>query len=177
MFKDYYKILDISQNATDEEIKKAFREQAIKWHPDRNQGTDTTFRMQEINEAYLILKDKEARIRYDIEYNKFKQHQERQHRNRSQNEKAKEESQTKNQEQKQAKSEYEYSDFKVDDDLLEKWMANAKRQSVELAKQTIRDFKGVTKTAANGCLNGVVQLIIWVVVINLIVLLFRTCSN
>ena len=175
MFKDYYKILDISQNATGEEIKKAFREQAIKWHPDRNQGTDTTLRMQEINEAYLILKDNEARIRYDIEYNKFKQYQENQ--KRTTNEKAKEENQNKNQEQKQTKSEYEYSDFKVDDDLLEKWMANAKRQSVELAKQTIRDFKGVTKAAANGCLNGVVQLIIWIVVINLIVLLFRTCSN
>ena len=76
MFKDYYKLLDIPQNASDEEIKKAFREQAIKWHPDRNQGTDTTLRMQEINEAYLILKDKEARARYDIEYNKFKQFKE-----------------------------------------------------------------------------------------------------
>ena len=177
MFKDYYKILEVSQNATDEEIKKAFREQAIKWHPDRNQGTDTTLRMQEINEAYLILKDKEARTRYDIEYNKFKQHQERQQKNTTENEKAKSESQHKHQEEKQSNRQYEYSDFKVEDDLLEKWMANAKRQSVELAKQTIRDFKGVTKAAANGCVNGIVQLVIWVVVINLIVLLFRTCSN
>ena len=177
MFKDYYKILEVSQNATDEEIKKAFREQAIKWHPDRNQGTDTTLRMQEINEAHLILKDKEARTRYDIEYNKFKQHQERQQKNTTENEKAKSESQHKHQEEKQSNRQYEYSDFKVEDDLLEKWMANAKRQSVELAKQTIRDFKGVTKAAANGCVNGIVQLVIWVVVINLIVLLFRTCSN
>lgn len=177
MFKDYYKILEVSQNATDEEIKKAFREQAIKWHPDRNQGTDTTLRMQEINEAYLILKDKEARTRYDIEYNKFKQHQERQQKNTTENEKTKSESQHKHQEEKQSNRQYEYSDFKVEDDLLEKWMANAKKQSVELAKQTIRDFKGVTKAAANGCVNGIVQLVIWVVVINLIVLLFRTCSN
>jgi len=169
MLKDYYRILEVSQNSTDEEIKKAFREQAIKWHPDRNQGTDTTLHMQEINEAYLILKDKEARRRYDIEYNKFKQHQEQQQRNTN------EKSQNKNQEQTSSK--YEYSDFTVDDDLLAKWMANAKRQSVELAKQTIRDFKGVTKAAANGCLNGVIQLIIWVVVINLIILFFRTCSN
>lgn len=177
MFKDYYKILEVSQNATDEEIKKAFREQAIKWHPDRNQGTDTTLRMQEINEAHLILKDKEARTRYDIEYNKFKQYQEKQQKTSTEHQKTKEENQKKNQEQKQAKSEYEYSDFKVEDDLLEKWMANAKRQSVELAKQTIKDFKGVTKAAANGCLNGVIQLVIWVVVINLIVLLFRACNN
>jgi curved DNA-binding protein CbpA len=71
MFKDYYNVLDLTQDASFEEIKKAFREQAIKWHPDRNQGIDTTLRMQEINEAYLILKDKEGRVRYDIEYNKF----------------------------------------------------------------------------------------------------------
>ena len=64
MFKDYYKLLDIAQNATDEEIKKAYREQSFKWHPDRNQETDTTMRMQEIVEAHLILKDKEARERY-----------------------------------------------------------------------------------------------------------------
>ena len=99
MFKDYYKILEVSQNATDEEIKKAFREQAIKWHPDRNQGTDTTLRMQEINEAHLILKDKEARTRYDIEYNKFKQYQEKQQKTSTEHQKTKEENQKKNQEQ------------------------------------------------------------------------------
>lgn len=167
MFKDYYKILEVSQNDVDEEIKIAFREQAIKWHPDRNQGTDTTLHMQEINEAYLILKDKEARARYDIEYNKFKQHQEQCQRNTLEKGQSKKQEQTNN----------KYSDFQVDDDLLEKWMANAKRQSVELAKQTIRDFKGVTKAATNGCLNGIIQLIIWVVVINLIVFCFRTCSS
>ena len=89
MFKDYYKLLEITQNANDEEIKKAFREQAIKWHPDRNPGTDTTLRMQEINEAYLILKDKEARERYNIEYGKFSQYQE--NKSRTESKKAKSE--------------------------------------------------------------------------------------
>lgn len=173
MFKDYYKILEISQNATDEEIKKAFREQAIKWHPDRNQGKDTTIQMQEINEAYLILKDREARELYDIEFNKFKQYQKRKH--QTSREKTKEKNQE--QKEKQTKRYYEYSDFEVEDDLLKKWMANAKKQSVELAKQTIRDFKGVTKAAGTGCINGIVQLVVWVVAINLIFLLFKTCSN
>ncbi|MGL4599295.1 MAG: DnaJ domain-containing protein [Bacteroidia bacterium] len=54
MFKDYYTLLEVAQSATDEEIKKVFRDQAIKWRTDRNQGSNTTLRMQEINEAYLI---------------------------------------------------------------------------------------------------------------------------
>lgn len=176
MFKDYYKLLEVTQNATNEEIKKAFREQAIKWHPDRNQGTNTTLRMQEINEAHLILKDKEARERYDIEYNKFKQYQE--NKSRTESEKTKADKEKKNyQEQENSRRQYKYSDYKVEDDLLAKWMANAKIQAVELAKQTIKDFKGVTKAAANGCLNGIIQLVIWVVVANLIFFLFKACNN
>jgi len=178
MFKDYYKLLEVSQNATDEEIKKAFREQAIKWHPDRNQGSDTTLHMQEINEAYLILKDKEARARYDIEYNKFKQYQEQKRQSQKEQQKSeKQEWQQQEQKQQHSKREYEYQDYKVEDDILAKWMENAKKQAVELAIQTIKDFKGVTKAAATGCVNGIIQLVIWVVVINLLFLLFRACNN
>ena len=175
MFKDYYKLLDIPQNASDEEIKKAFREQAIKWHPDRNQGTDTTLRMQEINEAYLILKDKEARARYDIEYNKFKQFKEE--KREKENKQEKSENRDWQKQQQHSKREYEYQDYKVEDDILAKWMENAKKQAVDLAIQTIKDFKGVTKATANGCMNGIIQLVIWVVVINLIFLLVRACNN
>ena len=55
-----------------EEIKVAYRKQCIKWHRDKNINIDTTQRMQDINQAYLILKDEEARSKYDIEYLKFK---------------------------------------------------------------------------------------------------------
>jgi len=178
MFKDYYKLLDVSQNATDEEIKKAFRGQAVKWHPDRNPGSDTTLRMQEINEAYLILKDKEARVRYNIEYNKFKQYQEQKRQTQEEQQKSeKQEWQQQNQKQDYSKREYECRDYKVEDDILAKWMKNAKKQAVELTIQTIKDFKGVTKAAATGCVNGIIQLVIWVVVINLIFLLVRACNN
>ena len=63
MFRDYYAILVISQSASRVEIKSAYKKQAIKWHPDKNQGVDTTQRMQEINEAYLILNDVSSLIR------------------------------------------------------------------------------------------------------------------
>ncbi|MFN8430545.1 MAG: DnaJ domain-containing protein [Spirosomataceae bacterium] len=178
MFKDYYKLLEIPQNANDGEIKKAFRVQAIKWHPDRNLGTDTTVRMQEINEAYLILKDKEARERFDIEYNKFRQYlQTKSQAESNQTKSEKEEQNNKYHDQNNSRSQYEYSDYKVEDDLLAKWMANAKNQAVELAKQTIKDFKGVTKAAANGCMNGVIHLVIWGVVANLIFFLFKACNH
>ena len=67
MFIDYYSIFEVDKESSFEEIKSAFRKQCIKWHPDKNAGRDTTLKMQEINEAYLILKDEDARKRYDIE--------------------------------------------------------------------------------------------------------------
>jgi len=170
MFKDYYKLLDIAQDASDIEVKIAFREQTKKWHPDRNQGIDTTFRMQEINEAYLILKDKDARVRYDIEYNKFKQHQEQKKQTESENKKWQKREQ-------HSEREYEYQDYKIEDDILSKWIENARRQAADLAIQAIKDFKGVTGAAVNGCVRGTIQLIAWVVVINFIFILVRACNN
>ena len=71
MFKDYYKFLGIATNATQEEIKKAYRSQSMRWHPDKNPGVDTTAQMQNINEAYNILKDATTKARYDAEYARF----------------------------------------------------------------------------------------------------------
>ena len=61
MFIDYYELLEIDSSASPVDIKSAFKKQALKWHPDKNPGIDTTEMMQRINEAYLILKDEEAR--------------------------------------------------------------------------------------------------------------------
>jgi molecular chaperone DnaJ len=62
--RDYYVVLGVSRNATDAEIKRAFRELARKHHPDVNpQSNGEAFR--EINEAYAVLSDNEARARYD----------------------------------------------------------------------------------------------------------------
>jgi len=161
MFKDYYSILEIPLNSSQSEIKKAFKKQAIKWHPDKNIGFDTTLSMQEINEAYLILKDLEARQRYDIEYKKFE---------KVQHNKAKEPAD--NQE-----TEYQYTDYEVEDDVLKKWMDNAKNQAVDLAQQTIRDFKGVTKAAFGGLLNGIVYFIGGQIGLFIFFLLVQTCSH
>ncbi len=64
--KDYYKILGVSKNATEEDIKKAYRNLARKYHPDVNPGNKQgEERFKEINEAYEVLSDPEKRKKYD----------------------------------------------------------------------------------------------------------------
>lgn len=65
MGKDYYKVLGLSRNANDDEIKKAYRKLALKYHPDKNKGTDAEGKFKEVAEAYEVLSDKKKRQIYD----------------------------------------------------------------------------------------------------------------
>lgn len=65
-YKNYYKVLGVEKNATQEEIKKVYRKLAVKYHPDKNQGNkkaEETFK--EVSEAYDVLGDVEKRKKYD----------------------------------------------------------------------------------------------------------------
>ena len=64
-FKDYYKVLGVERTASDDDIKKAFRRLARKYHPDISKAPDAAARMQELNEAHEVLRDKEKRAAYD----------------------------------------------------------------------------------------------------------------
>ncbi|MBO7560795.1 DnaJ domain-containing protein [Candidatus Saccharibacteria bacterium] len=64
--RDYYEVLGVSKNASDDEIKKAYRKLAIKYHPDKNPGNkEAEEKFKEINEAHDVLSDKQKRARYD----------------------------------------------------------------------------------------------------------------
>jgi DnaJ-class molecular chaperone len=64
--KDYYSILGIDKSASDDEIKKAFRSLALKYHPDKNQEAGAEEKFKEINEAYETLSDGDKKRRYDM---------------------------------------------------------------------------------------------------------------
>jgi DnaJ-class molecular chaperone len=134
MLPDFYKVFALDKSATKEDIKKRYRELAKKYHPDINKNPDATKKMQEILEAYYILNDDEARSRYDIQYEKVYG--------------KKKENFNNGKEKKNENQQKDNSAF-FDDPILEKWILNAKRQSLEFVNNLYRDSRGI---AASGCL-------------------------
>src|SRR4030042_7121832 len=65
--RDYYDILGVGKKASEDEIKRAYRKLAMKYHPDKNPNKkkEAEERFKEINEAYAVLSDKEKRKQYD----------------------------------------------------------------------------------------------------------------
>ena len=195
MFVDYYSILEISIEATPDEVKTAYKKQALKWHPDRNIGIDTTVRMQLINEAHLILKDTEAKQRYNVEYLRYKEHQRQAYQNQEQQKERERQKQSYNAEQKeqgkqrqktrqeeqekrkQYSENFEDDTYEVYDETLNKWMSNAKKQAVSLAKQTIEDIIGMSKASgkamAEQALKGIGSLIVFSIIMSLV---FKACQ-
>src|SRR5512136_660317 len=65
-YKDYYQVLGLKKGASPEEIKRAYRKLAVKYHPDKNQGNkEAEEKFKEINEAYAVLSDPKKKNQYD----------------------------------------------------------------------------------------------------------------
>lgn len=159
MLPDYYKVFGLSKAATKEEVKKRYRELAKKYHPDVNKSPDATAKMQEIQEAYYILYDDEARSRYNIQYERIYG---------AERQEFTENTKSKTRQTQDEKS--EQRSYQFDDPVLEKWILNAKRQAVDFVKNLYRDTKGI---AASGCSYYFKALGICIAIFFVIVILIR----
>jgi len=136
--------------------------------------------MQQINEAYLILKDPEARELYDKEYSRFKYYQQQQNNvsNQGRSGAQVKDHSARNNEESTHEREYSYSDYIVSDDVLKKWMENARRQAVELAVKTLEEFGEISavgiKAMSEQALSG---LGYYVVVSVLMSIMFYSCAK
>lgn len=136
IFKDYYQILGIQVSASPEEIKKAYHRESRKWHPDMNPEVDVTEKMQDINEAYAILKDEEKRKRYDAEYRRFIT----------------------------ITPTINPADFEVQDEDLKSDMESAREYAKQLVKEFVDSFADSTKkAAASGCKSTIINFFFYLI--------------
>ena len=152
MFKDYYQILDIATDSSTEEIRKAYKAASMKYHPDRNPGKDTTSQMQDINEAYAILKDDDKRSRYDQEYKRFKQET------------------TKVSEPKTTS--WTYSTYDIKDENVKRDVDDAREYARSLVEEFMESLKQNTKVAAKAAGEELKAWVIPLIVLSILGLLF-----
>lgn len=126
IFKDYYKILKIPPESTFDEVKVAYHSASKKWHPDFNKKIDTTQIMQDINEAYAILKDEKKRHRYNTEYFLFK-----------------------NVSIKSTTTDNLYS-YDIQDEHLKEDIQQARAYAKNLVDEFLREFRNSSKNAVKG---------------------------
>lgn len=162
-FIDYYEILEIEFDSDSSEIKAAYRRLVKKFHPDLHPNNpEATAKMQLINEAYLILSDAEARQLYNKEWARFYSY--------SKNEnKAEETADSKNRNSNS-------DEFQFEDEKLRSWMDSAKRQARDITRQAIKDAGEILKDAGYAAAMSIPRLLIYIVIINLLFLLFK-CNN
>jgi hypothetical protein len=162
MFKDYYKILGIAPTATQEEIKKAYRTQSMRWHPDKNPGVDTTAQMQDINEAYNILRDSATKARYDAEYTRF---------NSTRFEQKKK---TNYESTKETDKESEYD---IKDETLKEDIKEARKAAEDYVHEFYASLKKDAKKAARGAWDEAKGFVIVGLVMSFVALMVMTCNG
>ena len=136
---------------------------ALRWHPDRNPGTETVYRMQSINEAYLMLSDLEARARYDKEYHlyhRFKHAQTSMERTR----------------QEPSGVPPDEKEYVFADEILKRWMQNAHRQAAELSRMTQMEFMKGDGAAAEEMGKSIVSYLMIGIIFLLILAASKGCQ-
>lgn len=130
MIPNYYEVLGVGKDSSKDQIKKAYRQLALQWHPDVNHSPDAHERFIDINQAYLILSDDEARARYDIEYDLYFADPEIIGQPTWHKEKA----------TGFPKSDSTNKDYPFSDQDLNGWSRNAKAQAERYARMSFLDF-------------------------------------
>ena len=151
MFKDYYKILGISQTASISDIKHAYREMSKKWHPDMHPNEDVKEIMIDINEAYRILSDERLRCRYDKEYNRYY-------------------------DLSKDESIHEETTYVVDDEVLRNEMDNARQFATDLVEEFINGLKDAAKNATKGAWENSRDYLIGGIIVTIIFSLISMCN-
>ncbi len=170
MFKDYYRILGVKRLASSGEIKTAYRTLAQHWHPDRNPDAGATRQMQLINEAYLILRDPQARSRYDAEYDRFTHW-----RNAADADPVSRGASQREAEFADSKAVYE--NYSVKDDVLRNWIDEAIRTAQRLGKQAIDEASGMLADAGKFAMHyAVVSVLICALMYVMIMLSVGGCN-
>ncbi len=156
-FKDYYAILEIDRQSSLEEIRTAYRLLSKKWHPDLNPGKNVTEKMQDINEAYAILKDPDKKARYDFEYDTFYR-----------TEKVKQD----NWQQYENGHEYEVHNEDLKQDIKE-----ARKYAEDLVSEFFKSLKETSKVAAKGAWDEAKGYLVTGLIMTIIATLILTCST
>ena len=166
IFKDYYKILGVSQLSDETEIKRAYRQQSKVWHPDKNPGKDVNEIMLDINEAYAILKDATTRSRYDQEYKRFFGSQ-------VQNEVHPQEDEV------DSDPEWTYN-YDVQDENLKEDIKNAREYAKDLVGEFMQELKTSGKAAVKGAASNAFNYAVgWIaagIVLTIFGGLIRSCN-
>ncbi len=136
MIPNHYHTLLLTPSATKEEIKKAYRLLALKFHPDKNKSSDAHEKFIAINEAYLILYDDEARTKYDKEFPYYRAYE-----TKTESTSSPQQHQYEQQQQEAAKTTYQkQSEPQFQDEDLNQWTRNARQQGESFAKMAFADF-------------------------------------
>lgn len=163
-FEDFYALLGVSQSASPDEIRRAFRARMREWHPDVNHSEDATSMTQRLIVAYKILNDSEARSHYEVEYTKRVRRAAETASSKRPEPKPRSSAPEQTQDRREAEratAERPPRDTAYEDPDLDRWVHTARREAAEEWRRFAADFKDASKAAGAGAVQGLWMALIW----------------